>query len=112
MGDRNSNNNEQNPWAQAKGNDKNSPAYKKKKGVYSKKKSGHKNSKTGAAFAAPQYKGVKQKPLKTSVPKPKLKGENAPTLKKDRKPTAIVPLDNPTIRFILLTIRDGKFFIF
>ncbi len=99
-------NDEQNPWSKAKAGDADSPDYQKKKGIYAKKgrgKSGRKagDGISGEKFAAPHYKGVKQKPLTSRVPKPKLKakttpsGARAPVLKKDQVPMAIVPLDNP-----------------
>ncbi|MEM9088108.1 MAG: GTPase, partial [Cyanobacteria bacterium P01_F01_bin.53] len=105
-------NDEQNPWSKAKAGDADSPDYQKKKGIYAKKgrgKSGSGKSGSGQAaggragekFAAPHYKGVKQKPLTSRGPKPKLKakttlsGSRAPVLKKDLVPMAIVPLDNP-----------------
>lgn len=90
-------NDQRNPWSKATGSDKSSTEYSKKKRTYAKKGRGTSASK----FAAPQYKGVKQKPLKTSASiKPKLKGEkpnidNAPVLKKGQVPTPIVPLHNP-----------------
>ncbi|MEL6816039.1 MAG: hypothetical protein AAFP03_14700, partial [Cyanobacteria bacterium J06598_3] len=94
----NDNNNKgRNPWSDAKGGDTNSAEYKKKKGIYAKKNSGKGRDSAASKFAAPQYKGVKQKPLKSGVPKPKIKGETsspAPVLKKDQVPVPIVPLDN------------------
>ncbi|MGC1310336.1 MAG: GTPase Era [Phormidesmis sp.] len=58
-------NNSHNPWRQASG--KQQESYNKKGRKHSDK------------FAAPQYKGVKQKPLKSSssAPKPKLKSDAA-----------------------------------
>ncbi|NJM99360.1 MAG: hypothetical protein HC800_21465 [Phormidesmis sp. RL_2_1] len=58
-----------NPWRTAS-----SSSFKKSSQTSpQKKKSGR--HQYGDQFAAPHYKGVKQKPLKSNVPKPKLKGE-------------------------------------
>ena len=106
--DRGGNQDSQNPWKQAAGN------AGKKKGAWSKdaKKAGgyKKKSQSDDKPSIPRYKGVKNKPLSASTPKPMLKGDRAPTLKSD-KPSAkdqtakrveteptdypIVPLDNP-----------------
>lgn len=91
-------NDKKSPWSEAKGSDSNSAEYKKKKGIYAKKGTGKGGGSSSSKFAAPQYKGVKQKPLKSGVPKPKIKSATssgqAPVLKKDQVPVPIVPLDN------------------
>lgn len=55
-----------------------------------------KGDRKSAKFAAPQYRGVKQKPLESLVPKPKLKGEPVakPARKEPPAERSIVPLDN------------------
>ncbi len=59
-------------------------------------KSQKKGNHNSAKFAAPQYRGVKQKPLQSSVLKPKLKGEPIakPAHKEPPAERPIVPLDN------------------
>ena len=59
-------------------------------------KASKKRDRKSAEFAAPKYRGVKQKPLESLVPKPKLKGEPAdkPTPKAPPAERPIVPLDN------------------
>jgi GTPase len=67
---------------------------------------GQKSYSSTNKFAAPQYKGVKQKPLKSDAPKPALKGgaadKNADKIPVVKPPLTealadypIVPLDNP-----------------
>ena len=80
----------QNPWARAN-------ASKGKK---------RKKNKSSDRQDLPKFKGVKQKPVKSNVPKPKLKGEK-PKIEKSKgdnpsvrkavpsAPLPIVPLDNP-----------------
>lgn len=71
---------QQDPWRKAAGN----------------KASGKKRP-SPDKFAAPQYRGVKQKPIKSSAPKPKLKGEASTAPKPTTAPAKdrpIVPLDN------------------
>lgn len=82
----------QNPWAEAKSRDAATPKRARQK---------KSRRKPTAKFAAPAYKGVKQKPLKSATPKPKLKGATtsdvpvkAPILKEAYVERPIVPLDN------------------
>jgi GTPase len=89
-------NGQSNPWHEAAGGNSGGKS----------DRPGQKSYSSTNKFAAPQYKGVKQKPLKSDAPKPALKGgaadKNAdktpvvkPPLTEALADYPIVPLDNP-----------------
>ncbi len=96
--DQNESSNSSNPWKAATGNPS---GHKKSSRKPTDKRAGKRPDKQTNKFAAPQYKGVKQKPLKSDTPQPKLKhttdsasetAAKGPVLKVAALP--IVPLDN------------------